>query len=79
MLIGFSENDGESQRVEDNTFRLQQLFKNPRPVPSQDFFDLLVAESALDQSASEISRVGMISEIGNEMRGSEFGGELFLR
>jgi hypothetical protein len=30
------------------TIGLKQLFENPQPVVAQDFFDLLVAESALD-------------------------------
>src|SRR6266704_1902767 len=55
---------------------LQDLFKNPQPVAAQDLFDLIVGESALDQSASEIWRVGMIAQIGNEMWSGQFCSKL---
>ena len=58
---------------------LQNFFKDPQPVSEEDFFNLLVAEIAFDQFASEIARVRMISEIGNEMRRRQFRGELLLR
>src|SRR5205807_134561 len=57
---------------------LKHLFENPHPVFPQNFFDLLVAESALDQPAGEIARVRMVPELGNEMRTGEFCGKLFL-
>src|SRR6266571_5036302 len=55
---------------------LQDLFKNPQPIAAQDLFDLIVGESALDQSASEIWRVGMIAQIGNEMWSGQFCSKL---
>src|SRR5438876_1059826 len=48
------------------------------PVFPQNFFHLLVAESALDQPAGEIARVRMVPELGNEMRTGEFCVKLFL-
>src|SRR5437899_10624330 len=55
---------------------LQDLFKNPQPIAAQDLFDLIVGESALDQSASEIWRVAMIAQIGNEMWSGQFCSKL---
>src|SRR6266567_464570 len=55
---------------------LQDLFKNPQPIAAQDLFDLIVGESSLDQSASEIWRVGMIAQIGNEMWSGQFCSKL---
>src|SRR6266581_4243471 len=39
---------------------LEQRFKNPQPASLLDFLDLVFANSALDQSARHVSRVGMI-------------------
>ena len=39
---------------------LKQLFENPQPISAQYFFDLVVAESALDQPAAEIARMRMV-------------------
>ena len=39
---------------------LKQLFKNPQPIPAQNFFDVSVAESAFDQSAGEIARMRVV-------------------
>ena len=39
---------------------LKQLFKNPQPIPAQNFFDVSVAESAFDQSAGEVARMRMV-------------------
>lgn len=40
--------------------RLEELFENPYPVFPQNFFDLIVVETALDQPAGEIARVRMV-------------------
>jgi hypothetical protein len=40
--------------------RLEDLFENPHPVFPKNFFDLIVAETALDQPAGEIARVRMV-------------------
>jgi hypothetical protein len=40
---------------------IQRFFKNPHPVFPQNFFNLLVAKSALDQPSGEIARMRMIS------------------
>ena len=40
--------------------RLEDLFQNPHPVFPQNFFDLIVAETTLNQSAGEIARVRMV-------------------
>lgn len=59
--------------------RLKQLLKNSHPVPVQDFFNVLVAETALDQSASQISRMGVVAQIGNKMRSCKFCSQLSFR
>ena len=40
--------------------RLEDFFENPYPVFPKNFFDLIVAETALDQSAGEIARVRVV-------------------
>lgn len=40
--------------------QLEDFFENPYPVFPKNFFDLIVAETALDQSAGEIARVRMV-------------------
>jgi len=42
---------------------LEQRFKNPQPASSQDFLDPVFANSALDQPARHVSRVGMIGHL----------------
>ena len=39
---------------------LKQFFKNPQPIPAQNFFDVSVAESAFDQSAGEVARMRVV-------------------
>ena len=52
--------DAHDLRDEPDKARLQQLLKNPKPVAAQNFSDLLVGETALNQFTSEIARVGMV-------------------
>src|SRR5262245_29422936 len=52
--------------------RLQPFFENPQPVSAQRFFDLFVAETTLDHFASEVPRVRMVPQIGDEVRHSKF-------
>jgi hypothetical protein len=39
---------------------LKQLLENPQPIPSQNLFDVSVAESAFDQSAGEVARMRVV-------------------
>ena len=43
-----------------NGLTVQRFFENAQPIPAQNFFDINVAESALDQSTGEIARMRMI-------------------
>src|SRR5215472_16655016 len=56
----------------------KNFFENPEPIAAQNFFYVSVTESALDQSAGDTARMGMVSQIGNEMRRREFCRELLL-
>jgi hypothetical protein len=42
------------------TCSLQPFSENPQPVAAQNFFNLLIAESALDQFSSEVPRMRMV-------------------
>ena len=53
----------------------EQLFENPHPIPEQDFLDVCVGKSALNQLARQIRRVRMIAQIGDEMRLGQFCGQ----
>ena len=39
--------------------RLQNLFENTQPIPTQNFYDIDVTESAVDQFAGKIARMRM--------------------
>src|SRR3984893_1328859 len=56
--------------------RLEQRLKNPHPVSEQNFFDLFVGKTALDQFARNVARVRVIGQVGNKMRRSQLGREL---
>src|SRR5436190_22418866 len=63
----------------DRRARRNALLDNSHPVVAQDLRDVLVAEATFDQSPGQISRVGMIAQLGNEMRSREFCRQLFFR
>src|SRR5437773_10459231 len=59
--------------------RRNALLENSHPVIAQDLRDVVVAEAALDQFASQISRMRVVAQVRNEMGSREFCRELFSR
>src|SRR5207244_13534231 len=56
----------------DRRARRNALLDNSHPVVAQDLCDVVVAEAALDQFASQISRMRVIRQVGNEIRSCIF-------
>jgi len=67
---------GEFDLLQISTCRLQPLSENSNPVSAQNFFNLLVSETALDQFSSEVPRVRMVPQIGNEVWRCKFCSQL---
>src|SRR5215475_4314031 len=65
-------------RIRIRTCRLQALSENSNPVSAQNFFNLVISETALDQFSSEVPRVRMVPQFRNEVRRCKFCSQLFL-
>src|SRR4029453_2986788 len=56
---------------------LEYLPQNAQPIAAQNFFNLLVAEAALDQLANKVAGVRMVAQVREKMRSGEFCFQLF--
>jgi hypothetical protein len=58
----------ESDVVPTRTCGLKAFFENSGPISAQNFFNVLIGETSLNQFSSEVPRVRMVPQVRNEMR-----------